>query len=361
MESLRASEPAFYADRIDPITLDQKFSASGAFALTRSTSGGGVFFGFLRAQQPGAGGRPIASLGLDLGTENSGGRLAVRLITSNNQSCGTFITPFIPGKFRPTSIRNDGTRYNWTLHYDPQAAGGRGQFTFTLHSADDATKQDATKSAIHDDLPEPFAQEARLRYPNVNEFVVDLPEGFRQQGTTFDHFGLMNTMKPGGQMTIYFDDLKYAERSQDFSKDPGWDASGNRKTYQGTDVGGAHNFGFSDTNHAGGSAGEIGGTFWRSDKWGYYADPIGKLTFDDRLEARGKVVLMVGAPDSDMCFGWFGAHRDGEAPDKSGPFLGIKVGGPTRIGHYFLPAFAVKRGDPRRSRQRPRASAGQGR
>jgi hypothetical protein len=332
----RASEPAFYADKIDPITLDQQFSASGSFALTRSTSGGGVFFGFLRAQQPGAGGRPIASLGMNIDTEQSGGRLAVRLITADNQSCGTFITPFIPGKFRPTSIRNDGTRYNWTLSYDPQAAEGRGSFTFTIHSRDDATKGENLGG-----LSDQFAQEALLRYPNVNKFVVDLPEGFRQKGATFDHFGLMNMMKPGGQMAIYFDDLKYADRAQDFSNDPGWDASGNRKTYQGTDVGGAHNFGFSDTNYAGGKAGEIGGTFWRSDKWGYYADPIGKLTFDDRLEAHGKVILMVGAPDSDMCFGWFGARRDGEAPDKSGPFLGIKVGGPTRVGHYFLPACAV--------------------
>src|SRR5262249_19832991 len=150
-------------------------------------------------------------------------RLAVRLITAQNQSCGTFITPFIPGKFRPTSIRNDGTRYKWTLIYDPQAAEGRGRCTFTIHGSDDAAKR-----AITENLPEQFAKEARLRYPIVNEFSVDLPEGYRQQKTTFDHFGMMNMMKPGGQVTIYVDDLKYAGRSQDFSKDPGWDSSGNR-------------------------------------------------------------------------------------------------------------------------------------
>ena len=57
-----------------------------------------------------------------MGGENSGARLAVRLITAKNQSCGTFIPPFIPGKFRPTAIRNDGTRYTWKLDYDPNAA-----------------------------------------------------------------------------------------------------------------------------------------------------------------------------------------------------------------------------------------------
>ena len=52
-------------------------------------------------------------------------------LTGKNQSCGTFITPFLPGKFRPTPLRNDGTRYHWTLDYDPRANAGKGQFTFT--------------------------------------------------------------------------------------------------------------------------------------------------------------------------------------------------------------------------------------
>ncbi|MCC2672454.1 MAG: hypothetical protein K0Q72_4926, partial [Armatimonadetes bacterium] len=114
---------------------------------------------------------------------------------------------------------------------------------------------------------------------------------------------------------------------------------GNRGSYQAKDVGGAHDFGFSSTSHAGGKAGEIGGTFWRTDVWGSYADPVGSLSFENRLEARGKVILAVGAPDADMCFGWFHSDGTGAAPDKRGSFLGIKVGGPTRVGHYFLPAY----------------------
>src|SRR5437016_4158299 len=129
----RASENAYYAAKIGPKTLDDKLSASGSFAITKTTPGGGVFFGFFNAQQPGGGGRPIASLGMHLDSEHTGSRLAVRLITGQNQSCGTFITPFIPGKFRPTPLRNDGTRYTWTLDYDSEAASGRGQFTYTIH------------------------------------------------------------------------------------------------------------------------------------------------------------------------------------------------------------------------------------
>ena len=50
-------------------------------------------------------------------------------------------------------------------------------------------------------------------------FSVDLPDGFKQDGATFDHFGLMNMMKPGGRLKIYFDDLRYLDRADDFSTD----------------------------------------------------------------------------------------------------------------------------------------------
>src|SRR5437016_2898647 len=60
----RASAPAFYADKIRTLTLDDKFSASGTFALTQTTGGAGIFFGFFNAQQPGGSGRPIGSIGM---------------------------------------------------------------------------------------------------------------------------------------------------------------------------------------------------------------------------------------------------------------------------------------------------------
>jgi hypothetical protein len=265
--------------------------------------------------------------------------LAVRLITGRNQSCGTFITPFIPGKFRPTPIRNDGTRYNWKLDYDPHGADGRGRFTFTLTS--DAHRPGELDTA---DLPESHKQEARRRFPSTTAFSVDLPEGFKRQATTFDHFGLMNIMKAGGRMTIHFDDLQYDGRSEDFTRDPNWDASGNRRRYQATDVGGAHNFGFSNTSHAGGNPGEIGGSFWRGGPYAYYADRVGPLTLHDRLEAGGRVVLAAGAPDSDMYLGWFSNAVKGRSPAHAGDFLGVHVGGPTRVGHYFQPVFTTAQG-----------------
>src|SRR5262249_30651060 len=145
-------------------------------------------------------------------------------------------------------------------------------------------------------------------------------------------------------MHIYFDDLNYLGRGQDFAQDPKWDASGNRATYQSKDVGGAHDFGFSPTNHAGGKAGEVGGTFWRSGKYAYYADRVGPLPLDDWLEASGKVVLKSGGPDSDMFLGWFNGTNKDQPPTQAGHFLGVHVGGPTRVGHYFHPSLATAKG-----------------
>jgi hypothetical protein len=175
-------------------------------------------------------------------------------------------------------------------------------------------------------------------------FHVDLPDGYRRHGTTFDHFGLINMMKPGGQMIIHFDDLHYIGHSQDFTSDPRWDASGNRETYREYDAVGAHNFGFSNTNYAGGKPGELGGTFWRGGEYGYYADRVGPLDLEDRLEATGRVVLKVGAPDSDMLFGWFNSKNKEQAKGELRDFIGVHVGGPTRVGHYFLPAVALSNG-----------------
>jgi hypothetical protein len=154
----------------------------------------------------------------------------------------------------------------------------------------------------------------------------------------------MNMMKPGGQVTAYFGDLEYDGRSQDFSRDPRWDGSGNRVRYPAKDVGGAHNFGFSPTSHAGGAPGEVGGTFWRSGKYAYYADRVGPLSLDDRLEAGGRVVLQSGGPDSDLFLGWFNSAEKDEPPTRAGHFLGVHVGGPTRVGHYFQPSLAAAGG-----------------
>jgi hypothetical protein len=351
----RTTRPAYYAAKLAPKTLNDKLSASGTFAISACHPGAGLFFGFFNSNQPGGSGRPIGSLGLDFDFEGAGGRLAVRLITGQNQSCGTFITPYLPGKYRTTPLKHDGTHYSWTLDYDPAGANGNGRFTFTMHS------DNHPLPVIDPNLPAASQKEERARFPTTTTFTVDLPAGYKEQGTTLDRFGLMNMMKAGGTATIYFADLKINGESADLSSDPGWLGAGNRDSYEDRELVGAHNFGFSEkTNHAGGSVGEVGGDFWRSGKYAYVGDRIGPLDLNQRLEARGKVKMVVGGPDADMMIGWFSGESKDKSPSEAGNFLGVAVGGPTRVGHYFAPSFTTAKGTRGKVDKAPVLKPGQG-
>ena len=331
----RSTVRAYYADKIATKTLDDKLGASGTFAITDRGHSGAVF-GWFNSQQP-DGGRPVAALGLNFGLDRVGGHLAVRLITAANQSCGISITPVIKPKPRGEdaalrrTIRNDGTRYSWNLDYDPRGANGNGQIQFTIHS---------------EGKPQPEL--------DGKIFKLDLPAGFRRQATTFDRFGLINMGKSGGATEIYFDDLVYDGKAEDFSKDPGWIGSANRGTVEEEEQSGVANFGFSEkTNFAGGRPGEAGGVFWRGGRaHGYYADRVGPFTLDERLEASGKVQMLIGAPDSGLQFGWFNSADKLDATPRPN-FLGVSIAGPTRVGHYFAPCCTTMKGTRNRSTSAP--------
>ena len=324
----RSSTRASYAAKLQPKTLSHKLSASGTFALTATSGSSGAFFGWFDAEKTGSGRRN--TLGFRFAGEGSGSRLTLQLVTDKNQACGTKVTPWVVDKtkprgegrkFRPTSIKNDGTRYAWSLDYDPEANAGAGEIRFTLRGS--GTNHEAFEAKTH---------------------AVALPKGYKEQGTTFDRFGLMNSEKGGNPLTIYFDDLRYEDKVESFSKDPAWVESGNRVRFEDRHQGGAHDFGFcAQTSHAGGSPGEVGGLVWRSGSYGYYADRIGPLTLTNRLEARGKVILEAAPPDSGMYLGWFNSAEKENAPPQAGSFVGAKIGGPTRVGHYFVPAYATSR------------------
>src|SRR5205085_15000 len=135
--------------------------------------------------------------------------MACRLLTDSNRGCGTFVTPF--GRYktkeeksenRPTPIKFGTIRYTWTLDYDPEGNDGNGRFRVTLQSENEKKEDWEGKT-----------------------FTVDLPQGYKKDGASFDHFGLANMTKPGGAMTIYFHDLEVGGQAQDLSKDPGWEGS----------------------------------------------------------------------------------------------------------------------------------------
>lgn len=347
----RASAPAFYAARIAPKTLNDTFFATGSYAVASSAGSGMVIFGWFNSRQETGAGRPRSALGLNLGFKPSGGNFAVRLVNSTNRSCGVMATPSKKevGRAASHAIKTDGTRYRWTLTYDPQGGPSHaGQMRCSVTS----------NCATHDDF------EGQV-------FTVDLPAGFKDEGATFDRFGIISGTKPsGGYVEIYFDDLEYDGRTEDFANDPGWEGSGNHRRYEEPIVAGANDYGFSaQTDYAGGSPGELGGIMWRNARnFGYYADRTEPLSLNDRLEARGRVMLKVGAPDSGMAFGWFNSEVKGKpttvkdlspGPDRSGNFLGVQVEGPTRTGHQLSPAYTTAKATRITPRNGPRLVPGQ--
>src|SRR5260221_10865135 len=45
-----------------------------------------------------------------------------------------------------------------------------------------------------------------------------------------------------------------------------------------------------------------------------------------------------------MHFGWFSSANQDKSPDVAGNFVGVHVGGPTRVGHYFIPVYTTAAG-----------------
>jgi hypothetical protein len=326
----RASEPAYYGAKTSK-TLDDPLSASGTFAITQIGGNSGVFFGWFNSHQPGATSRPVTSFGMSIDGEGGGARLAVYMITGQNRVAGRFITRYERYRSdeeraikRPTPIRKDGTRYHWKLDYDPDGNDGHGRFQFYIKSDRDAQEEFEGKV-----------------------FTVDLPKDFKQQGTTFGRFGMLNLLRDGSALTIHFDDLEIDGRKEDFAQDPGWEGSRNHESYEATEIVGVQNFGLQPSQHAGGSAGELGGVIWRA-PYAYYADRTTKLSLEDRLEARGRMFFASGGVDADVRIGWFNSEVkdvDDKAPHSGGNFAGVQIGGNTRIGHAFQPACLTSKGE----------------
>ena len=82
------------------------------------------------------------------------------------------------------------------------------------------------------------------------------------------------------------------ERHETFDRDPAWDGHNNRaRVPEPQRV--RQDFGYSKTQFAGGvSAGEIGGFLTPAAEPAYYAKPIVRATFNDRLEARGTLACV---------------------------------------------------------------------
>ena len=287
-------------------------SASGTLAIPETHSGGGVLFGWFNHQfTPGM--RPTNSIMFHINGEKRGGHIHVRVISANSHGTGAQILK--PGAGKHDLLYEPGaTKHRWSIQYDP---AGPGRVT-----------------VVFDDL---------------TPIVFDLSEDVRKDGATLDRFGIVNAQKAGGFMRVFLDDLVIGDQKMDFASDPKWESIGSHASFEDHDLVSDHNFGYSETNFAGGEKGEIGGTIWRSERLpAWYADSVGPLDLSKPLHASGKITLKIGAPDSGVLLGWFNSNgKDAESKEPNN-FLGAHIEGPTRVGHYFAPLFCATDGTRRR-------------
>ena len=185
-----------------------------------------------------------------------------------------------------------------------------------------------------------------------------VPRDRRNQPTAFDRFGIFNQQMSSREFAFVVADLTVNGQKIDLSHDPAWQGYYNRVQFQEQDFQ-RQDFGFSETNWAGGKIGEIGGTFYRVEpndpNCGYYGDPVGKITLDDPLHFDGNICFTRGSTDAGMFFGFFNSNGnkvDLAVGANSGFLLdglmGLTIDGPTRIGYYLNVECAPTRAARRR-------------
>jgi hypothetical protein len=165
------AQPAYYAARLERLTLNDAFSASGRIAFTRAGSDSGSCFGWFDSTSK------QNKTSRDHPSENILG-----IMIEGPSRIGHYFRPFYndstgAGELKPHGpiIRPDGKAHTFAVRYDPSGAGGNGKVIFKLDN---------------------------------DEQTYDLPAGAKRAGASFDRFGFFNLQTKGNHTTIYIDDLK---------------------------------------------------------------------------------------------------------------------------------------------------------
>lgn len=319
-----AAEPAYYAKRIVPKTLNDSLTASGTVV------GAGrqfhVLVGFFNNKTLNEWRTPN-TISLRLYGRGDKFYAFVEYATSRWRAGGDNPRPF-PTISDPKTGRREqrgfaaNVPHKWSLTYDPQGNGGRGVVTATI---DDA------KAICH------------------------LEPGHKQDGASFNRCGIMTVMKAwdtGGE--LWLDDFSINGRAEHFDRDPNWDQFQSRRTYVSNNVRPRFDFGYTATRFAGGGRkGELGGLVFRGDcrypdRMAYYADRLERLTLHQPLKAAGRVVLRRGVSDSTTLIGFFNSTKsmkvsDSQASGIPNNFIGVAIEGPSREGFLFYPLYRVAR------------------
>ncbi|MGE5193085.1 MAG: hypothetical protein ACM3U2_11345 [Deltaproteobacteria bacterium] len=321
-----AAEPAYYARKIDTATFDDRLTVSGKLACTGQQFH--VLVGFFNSETLNEW-RVPNSIVLRLYGRGDVFYAYVEYCTgrwrAGGDNPGGFATVVDPasGKRQLRGFASRGKTHRWSLVYDPAGNGARGSIAATI---------DGETAVCH------------------------LDDGHRQDGAKFNRCGLLNIPKhfdTGGE--VWLDDLTINGQTETFSRDPGWDARGNRRTYVTEYVRPRFDFGFSNTQFAGGKRrGELGGIVFRgdnryTDRLAYYGDRLEPLTVDKPLRASGKISLRRGVSDSTSLIGFYHSRDSVAVSDDQSAgfpinFLGAAIEGPSREGFFFYPAYRIPHG-----------------
>jgi hypothetical protein len=314
----RSTTPATYAMPIKEITLNDRITASGRFSVTFDDNGNGVLLGFFNSKLS-RGWRTNHSLALRLDGNGSKYWVFYEYGTRNWLTGGAGCFEGEAYQKTPTKpFPSDGTCHDWSLNYDPDGDGGNGLMTFVLDG---------------------------------KSYELKFAPGHRKDGATFDRFGIWNHQTTGGTIEAYFDDMVVNGQEYNFDEDPKWEGRGNQIEFADRVLRPLQDFGYSaSSSNAGGKGGEIGGVIWRGAGPAFYADRVGPLSLEDELFASGTIAFTGAGSDSGAYIGFFDAasKKANDKPDGREPqanALGILIEGPSRIGHYFRPAYGASNGE----------------
>jgi len=373
----KSTTPAYYAMPIGPFSFKDKFSASGKLSLIApEKEAEGFYIGFFNDERQGW--RVWSSFGFRMGAVKLG-RARFHLDYKTGQNKGAILNPDI-------IIPCDGSVHDWELSYDPDATVGDSwpdprlpDWIASFHNVHEDTilknskkdEPDMTKEKLHnmllvardEGLVDHWYRKGSYHLWNIEKnaskmkgritFIFDdyapvsfyLLPGHREEVSIINRFGIYNMQMYTGSMEFYMSDLTVKGQKIDLSQNPYWDALGNRVSFAQDDFHARENFGYSQTNWAGVSAGEIGGRFWGTEVkdplHGYYADDVGKLTLEDPISFSGWINFTEGAVDGRMLLGYFNHEAkmaDVEGEYKGNPphqYLGLQIMDQTRVGYYF--------------------------
>jgi hypothetical protein len=127
----------------------------------------------------------------------------------------------------------------------------------------------------------------------------------RKMARTFNRFGIFNQQVTGDGMEVYFDEIELGDQAENFSEDPRWESHGNDTEFEERAIRPMHDFGYSDSQHAGGKPGEIGGIIWACDEQpAYYGERLAPFPSTILCTLRQARLYRAGS-DSGIYFGWF--------------------------------------------------------